>query len=263
MDDLERCLSFIESLEEGSGNRIVPFTFGRAFLNTELPVVWDVNFLRVEKPGASWPEVAAAAERIQGEAGQGHRRIISREEFWSDDLTNEARRGGWTITPLVFMVRMREGQRVSQVPVRELEYAEMRTLREALARRQEWASSEDDVQQVMEANKRWAGRVDARFFAAEVDGKLAAGCDLYQQPGIAQVEDVETMEEYRNRGLASAVVLAAARAALEGEGRADDDPVVFLIADENDWPKVLYERMGFETVGRRITALKTNLDAKG
>jgi hypothetical protein len=33
---------------------------------------------------------------------------------------------------------------------------------------------------------------------------------------------------------------------------------VFLIADENDWPKVLYEKMGFETVGRRIQLLKTN-----
>ena len=255
MDEFRRCLDFIEGQEERSANRIEPFPGGRAFINTELPIVWDINFLRVEKPVRSWPPLTQAADELQGGAGLGHRKIVLPDEEWTEDLRNEALRSGWEVTPLIFMVRRRAGRRRSEVPVREVTYEEMRSLRETLARRQPWATEEEDVRQVLEANRRWGERVDARYFVAEVDGHLAAGCDLYRGQGLAQIEDVETMEEHRNRGLASAVIHAAARAALEDQA----DPILFLIADENDWPKVLYEQMGFETVGRRFQLLKTNL----
>ena len=45
--------------------------------------------------------------------------------------------------------------------------------------------------------------------------------------------------------------------AAETATREDPDATVFLIADENDWPKKFYERLGFETVGRMYTFLKT------
>src|SRR5688572_10486872 len=112
MDDFTRCLRFVEDLEEESGEQ-VPFAFGRGFVNTELPVVWDLNFLRVEKSGASWQQLAEAAERIQGGAGLHHRRIVVPDEEWAVDPLNEARRSGWEVTPLVFMVRTRQGQRSS------------------------------------------------------------------------------------------------------------------------------------------------------
>lgn len=257
MDEFQRCLNFIEGLENRNEGRVERFAFGRAFIDTELSVVWDINFLRVEKAGASWEQLAEAAERLQGGAGLGHRKLILADADGTEDLCNEARRSGWEVTPLTFMVRRRAGAR--RVPpgiaIRELGYAEMRTMREEMASRQPWATSEDDVRQVLEANRRWAARVHARYFAAEVDGALAAGCDLYRADGIAQIEDVETKEEYRGRGLATAVVTAAAEAALEDQ----EDPLLFLVADENDWPKVLYEKMGFESVGRRFQLLKTNL----
>lgn len=256
MDDFTRCLRYIEDLEERSGDRIEPFEYGRAFINTELRVVWDINFVRVEKPGASWRELAQVADELQGGAGLGHRKLVMPDEGWTDDLCNAARREGWEVTPLIFMIRRSEGTRTSTALAREVSYEEIRPFRQELMRRQPWATSEDDVRQVIEANRRWASRVDARFFMAVIDGQPAAACDLYRGPGLAQVEDVETKAEFRNRGLASAVVLAAADAAREDQ----DDPIVFLVADENDWPKALYERMGFETVGRRIQLLKTNLN---
>jgi ribosomal protein S18 acetylase RimI-like enzyme len=255
MDDFKRCLSFIEDLEERACDRIEPFAYGRSFMATAFPVVWDDNFMRVEKGGASWEELTAAAERLQGGAGLHHRKLVLPDEDWADELCLEARKSGWEITPLIFMIRRREGTRTASVPVKEVPYEEVRPLREELARRQPWATNDDDVRQVLEANRQWASRVDARFFIAMVDGKPAAACDLYRGPGLAQIEDVETKAEYRNLGLATSIVLAAADAAR----RDQDDPIVFLIADENDWPKALYERMGFETVGRRIQLLKTNL----
>jgi ribosomal protein S18 acetylase RimI-like enzyme len=254
MDDFTRCITWMFELEEQSG-RIEPFPWGRAFVNTELRVVWDINFLRVERSGATWPELRAVADEIQGGAGLSHRKLELPDEDWVEDLLNAGRREGWQVTPLVYMVRRREGSRTSSLPVREVPREEVRPLREEMMRRQPWATDESDVQQVLESNRRWGERVNARYFMAEADGVPAAACDLYRGPGLAQIEDVETKEEFRNRGLASAVVLAAARAALEDQ----EDTLIFLVADENDWPKVLYEKMGFETVGRRYQMLKTNL----
>jgi ribosomal protein S18 acetylase RimI-like enzyme len=87
--------------------------------------------------------------------------------------------------------------------------------------------------------------VETRFFAAIVDGEPVSWADLYLADGVAQVEDVATLEAYRNRGLASAVVTAAVRAAEEAGAE-----LIFLVADEDDWPKELYVRLGFEAIGR-------------
>jgi predicted GNAT family acetyltransferase len=61
---------------------------------------------------------------------------------------------------------------------------------------------------------------------------------------VAQIEDVATLPAFRNRGLARAVVLEAAALA-----RASGAELVFLVADENDWPKDLYGRLGFDQIG--------------
>jgi predicted GNAT family acetyltransferase len=58
-------------------------------------------------------------------------------------------------------------------------------------------------------------------------------CELYVHGDAAQVESVETLEEFRNRGAASAVVLAAVRAAREAGVN-----WIHLYADANDWPQV-------------------------
>jgi len=59
------------------------------------------------------------------------------------------------------------------------------------------------------------------------------------------VEDVATLEEHRGQGYASAVVMRAVR-----EAQAAGADLIFLVADDEDWPKELYERLGFEIVGR-------------
>ena len=80
--------------------------------------------------------------------------------------------------------------------------------------------------------------------AAELDGVLASYCELYLHEGAAQVEDVNTLEAFRNRGAGRAVVLAAIR-----EARAAGADLVWLLADADDWPRHLYAKIGFERVG--------------
>jgi len=95
------------------------------------------------------------------------------------------------------------------------------------------------------AGKHVIGRsMDVRFFAVKVDGEVVSYTDLYQDGPEAQVEDVGTLHEYRGRGYATAVVLAAIHAARERGAE-----FVFLVADYEDWPKELYRRLGFDELG--------------
>jgi predicted GNAT family acetyltransferase len=62
---------------------------------------------------------------------------------------------------------------------------------------------------------------------------------------VAQIETVDTLEEYRGRGLARSLVLAATDAAL-----AAGADLVLIVADDDDWPKELYSKLGFDPAGR-------------
>ena len=84
----------------------------------------------------------------------------------------------------------------------------------------------------------------SRYFAAVVDGQVASYAGVYLEDGVAQIEDVATLPAYRNRGLARSVVLHAA-----AEARRAGAELVFLVADDADWPKDLYVRLGFDAVG--------------
>jgi GNAT superfamily N-acetyltransferase len=58
------------------------------------------------------------------------------------------------------------------------------------------------------------------------------------------VDDVYTVPEARGRGFARALITHAVALAREaGAG------LIFIVADDEDWPKRLYERLGFRAVG--------------
>ena len=76
---------------------------------------------------------------------------------------------------------------------------------------------------------------------------------LYMDPDasgkrIAMVEQVATLPVARERGLAKAVVSAAVPAG--GEWGAD---LITVPADADDWPQLLYSRIGFAPVGVEAT----------
>jgi GNAT superfamily N-acetyltransferase len=77
-----------------------------------------------------------------------------------------------------------------------------------------------------------------------VDGELAGVCELWMDGRDALVEHVDTLEEFRSRGVARSVVLAAVDAA-----RKADAERIFIAADDNDWPKELYGKLGFDRLG--------------
>src|SRR5688500_10479608 len=100
MVDMKILKGFVEDIEERAAGRIEPFTHGRALFHDSYPLVWDMNFARVEREPDSFRTLAAEVEAVQGRAGLAHRKMALPDEPWARTVCAEARHEGWISTPL-------------------------------------------------------------------------------------------------------------------------------------------------------------------
>ena len=249
---LARIVAFTRALDDRRAEELVPFGFGTALFNRSLPRLWDWNHLRLEREGATADELAAEADRLQGAAGFKHRKVTVDGEAEGRRLAPEFERLGWRAQRLLVMVHRREPDRAPDVSlVTQVDEPALRGARAAATRSAPWGD-EETLRQVLLAKRVRAEIADVRWFAARVDGLPASYCELYSDGRTAQIEDVLTLPEHRGRGLGAAVVLRALDVA-----RAEGHDLVFLTADESDWPKELYTKLGFDAVGRFYAFLRT------
>jgi GNAT superfamily N-acetyltransferase len=143
------------------------------------------------------------------------------------------------------MVQKRAPDREPDATIDEVSFDEARPLLVEMNRRGHGGMSDEVAEMLADFHRLLVRHANGRFFCARVEMALAGYCELYRLEDVAQIEDVNTLEEYRGRGLARAFVLRAAR---EAE-RAGAD-LTFLVADDRDWPKELYGKLGFDPVGR-------------
>lgn len=242
-DDARRIRVFAWELELRCATRTEPTAFGTAFLNDSFPRRHDSNFVWVERPpdGVDADSLAADADRVLGEHGLAHRKIHVDDDDHGQRLAMGFLDLGWSAEHLVTMTWVREPEPRPPVPVREVGFAQARPLLEEVLRREPYGGDDEVVRELAEFRGVLERAVGATFFVAQVEGGLGSVCELYVDGGVAQVESVDTLEEFRGRGLASAVVLAAASTA-----RRRGADLVFLRADDRDWPKDLYRRLGYE-----------------
>ena len=251
MSEFKRAFALMDVIDERTAERLEPTPFGPVVVHTRLARVHDLNFLRAEEPGdATAEELAAEAERVQGAAGIGHRRVNVRGEEQRERLEPQFVGLGWEPQRFVLMVQRRGPDRPAEHEVREVDEPTLRPLWAEGISSQPWAS-EPLVQQILEHRRDVGKAIPTRLFAAEADGRLAAHVELYSEGGVGQVENVLTLPDYRGRGLARSLVLHAV-----AESHAAGNDFTFLVADADDWPQRLYEKLGFETVGRYARFLK-------
>ena len=249
--ELERAAAFEEAMRDACAERLVPSPLGTAVFNDTLHRVWSLNVLRVENTGASAEEMAAEAELLQSEAGLLHRRVFVADSEAGRELEEPFAALGWKTDAFVFMVPGRPPNRAIDLSaVVEVESEALDSLEEAIIRETLPDVDDETVHQIQEANRMVAEAGRARHFAVVVGGAVVSSTDLYSDGSTAQIEDVGTLAEYRGHGYASAVVLRAL-----AEARVTDHDFVFLIADARDWPKELYRRLGFDSVGEKYAYL--------
>jgi GNAT superfamily N-acetyltransferase len=242
-DELERIHRFEREIEL-AGTETVESRLGAGVLTPELPRRHDSNYLLLDRAVNAY-EAIGEADRILGGAALAHRVILTFDDQLAWRLMPEFQALGWLFNRHVLMVQRRRPEKRADLSiVREVDESALRPGRMRAILAQPWGTPEL-AQQLLDSKMLVAKRAQTRFFAVEVNDEIVAWSDLYVAQGVGQVEDVATEPEHRGKGYATAVVLHAV-----DEARLAGADLVFLVADDHDWPKKLYARLGFDPIGR-------------
>ena len=254
MTPLADILAYLSRTEEGAVDEVRPTRHGVALLTPSLPLVWQLNAVRVEDPAAGPRKLIAEADRVLADCG--HRKLVVHDEELGCRLRPSLEAEGWNAYRLMVMVRRRPPDRAP--PARaggEVDRDAGAAALDAFRREQPFGWQDEAVRQLAAMDDRLGSLAQGRYFAAPPTDPASA-CRLYSDGGLAQIDEVGTLEARRGRGHARAAVLAAAEAA----AAAGSDPV-FLLTDAADWPQELYRRLGFDEIGGVYEFLKLPLGA--
>jgi ribosomal protein S18 acetylase RimI-like enzyme len=251
-EELARALAFIRGVQDRTEAESEAFPLGLAFRRPDLPLIWDLNFVRVEElsPETSAAELAAHADRLHAH-GVKHRKVVVHGEQTAARLAPEFRELGWRVDRNLVMVlrELRPPERAHDVA--EVERASIKASEREFVVGEGGTTSDEAAEQILAISALTEQAVSVRAFATFDEGRATSWCELYSNGHTAQIESVSTLRAYRGQGLASALVATAGRAALDA-----GHDFVFLLVDEDEGPVELYRRLGFEAVGREIIFFK-------
>jgi GNAT superfamily N-acetyltransferase len=239
---LERIKRFLRETDEKICDELRPTRHGLAMITPSLPLVWQLNAIRVDDPDAHPAALVDEADALFGELS--HRKLVSQDDALGARIAPALAAMGWNPVKLLVMVWRHPPDRPAEPGLggevsRELGAAMLAAFR----REQPFGWQAEAIRQLAAMDDRYGRALAARDFAAPADDP-GCSCRLYSDGSLAQVDEVGTLEALRGRGYARAAVLAAVDAAL-AEGC---DPI-FLLTDASDWPQELYRRLGFDEVG--------------
>jgi len=228
-----------------TSTRELDLRWGVAYFNDDFPLRYDANMAVADRSigDRKADDVVAVLDDVY--AGFRHREV----EFASVDDADSIAMGmgehGYAVEQMIVLAHRGEPDRAPAIEMtEETGFDEMRPFVAEVIRREPWGAEPGIAEMLASFRKVLVDRVGARFFAQRVDGRIAGSCELYVDGDTAQIEDVNTLEEFRGRGVARNVVLRAV-----AEARAAGATFVFLFADAQDWPRHLYGRLGFDPIG--------------
>jgi ribosomal protein S18 acetylase RimI-like enzyme len=244
-ETLARVLAFERVVLCDRATDVVTLRGGVGVRHRDLPVAYDHNQLRYDTPPPA-RDVLADAEAVLGGAGLAHRLVTVAGDAAGERLIDPLTAAAYTHSVQLLMV-------ATAPPTRGAGTAEVVRLDLAArvaAARADWRREQPDwPPQTVDVLSRQATTLAAAaataFLGIRCGDEVVARADVLVRDGIGQVEDVNTHPGHRGRGLASTLVLAGV-----GVARAAGAGLVFLRAEEGDWPQHLYRRLGFTDRGR-------------
>ena len=251
MGSLDVAWKFESALQDRCAERAEVFDYGTALFRPDLSRVYDENFLRVERGFAdvSAKELVADADRLQGAAALGHRKIVVPDE--DAGLRLGADLGRMRFRRSVLLIMGHDGHSPGD-PAHQVAEVEQIALRPSRLDAFVTDMHSNAARQVVAHLELMASVVPTRAFAVMADGVAASWCVLYEEGGIGQIDDVVTLGRHRRQGYGKAVVQAALAASIES-----GNEMTFLVADDDDWPKKMYAGLGFDPLGRRFEFTRT------
>ncbi len=77
-------------------------------------------------------------------------------------------------------------------------------------------------------------------------GQMVGNCDLFIHKGVAKIEDFTVIPKYQRRGYGTAILRHLVHKALDVKC-----DIIYLVTDEEDTPKNMYQKLGFSKIGER------------
>ncbi|MFZ0379977.1 MAG: GNAT family N-acetyltransferase [Solirubrobacteraceae bacterium] len=241
-ESLARALEFMRAVLVSTADETRPISAGLVVRTPSLPAVWSANQLRVTQPLGFDALLQLADEQLPQ---LGYVDIAAEDQVAGQALEPAFRAAGWKVQRDVIMVLSEPPDRLADTSiVADAREDELMDLMDRWYAEDPGPSARERVE-LVEYNRREV-RVhgDRTLGVRSSDGRLVAITKLRSDGSTAQVEDVYTVPEARGRGYARALVSRAAELARE-----DGAGLTFIVADDNDWPRLLYGRIGFRPVG--------------
>lgn len=254
--DLRDALAADRAIRRRAAREAVPIPGGLALRHPELDDVHYLNVVLLDS-GPAQPDPAAVeglADRWLGDLG--HRHVVFDDEPAGERAAAALAGTGWQRSRTSFMVFGGDPAAGADDPrARPISETEMQALQLEGLRHEapEVDARTGLVDRLVATQMALRQATPSRCFGAGGRGeRLASMCTLFLDQEVhgrrvATVEEVGTLPPARGRGLARAVVLAAVADA--GAWGAD---LIVVPADADDWPQLMYARLGFEPVGRQV-----------
>ena len=241
---LARALAFEHGVARRSATAVVTTAGGFAVLSDPFPHSYAHNRLIVTV-AADPALVLAEAERVLGGAGLSHRLVAVDHDAVAPAWHDAFAAAGYVHRTLVVMAATGPPDRPAGAAAELVPYPNLVSFLSASWRRSLPDTPDEVVRQLVGRRSATAAACAVTDHAVRVGGRPVAHCALYHRGRTAQVEEVETEPPWQGRGFARSVVLGAV-----GEARRLGCSLIFLLADADDWPRLLYRRLGFEALGR-------------
>ena len=225
VSQLDTAWKFESALQDRCADRIERFDFGSALFRPDLSRVYDENFLRVERgfQQVTARALVADAERLQGAAALGHRKIVVPDEAAGPRLEEEL--GTRRFRRSLLLTMAHDGS-TPAAPAHEVAEVDMPELRPSRLDAFVSDMHSQAARQVVAHLELVASVVTTRAFAGAGRRRPAASwCVLYIENGVGQIDDVVTLSRHRRQGYGRAVVQAALQASIESENE-----LTFLVA---------------------------------
>jgi GNAT superfamily N-acetyltransferase len=241
-ESLARALEFMRAVLVSTADEARSIPAGLVVMTPSLPAVWSANQLRVTE-AVGFEEMIELAEGQLPE--QDYVDLALEHQDAGPALEPAFRGAAWKVERDLVMVLSHPPDRPADTGV--VVEAGEDELMDLMAR---WYAEDPEPTPIERAQLVDYNRREARVHGDRLlgvrssDGQLVAMAKLRSDGSAAQVEDVYTVPEARGRGYARAVVSRAVEGA-----QADGAELIFIVADDNDWPKLLYGRIGFRPAG--------------
>jgi ribosomal protein S18 acetylase RimI-like enzyme len=225
-----------------------PWAHGTVLRATRHPTYYSFNLVRVEEePAMDAAELAAFADSALD--GLEHRRIDFEVIKPGLARRSDLERLGWKATSLLWM-HHRDPSAVTageEIEVEEAPYEAADALRLAWHLEDSAESAYDES--FREGAREIAMSRDARLLIVREHGEPVSFAQLERFGDGAEISQVYVHPDHRGQGRGTAMT----RAAIAASADARD---VWIVADDEDRPKRLYERLGFRPVHRSMELLR-------